>query len=239
MDWSFNKIMHGIKRIFSHIEPDEVIELDETLSHRLKIVMRAQVGDNIEILTPTQLAMGRIGVISKRSVTIKIDTSRAIIKPNYSLTVYQCIAKREYMDFITEKYAELGVTSLVPVISARSLPTLKQNTLERLKTIAVEAAIQSEKEFVMEITPSLSIERIKINNGINILFHERSGQRNIPIIKCNNVQMVIGPEGGFTDKETQHLTEKGFIPVTPIKSILKAETAAVLFTGIVALELNN
>lgn len=49
--------------------------------------------------------------------------------------------------------------------------------------------------------------------------------------------MIIGPEGGFEPEEAEMLKGKGFRSVSPFKPILKAETAAVVFTGLVRMEL--
>lgn len=231
--------MHGTKRIFFDGELNEVIELPEDVSRRLKTVLRAQTGDEVEILTRSSLARGVIGVVGKKSVSVKIDSVRDVVKPGYSFTAYQCIAKREYMDFIVEKYAELGVTKFIPVISSRSLSDFKDNTLKRLETIAIEAAIQCENEFVMEITTPLRLEKIKCGEGVNILFYERGSRQELPPITNRTANILIGPEGGFTEKEVETLVTAGFISVTPVKSILKAETAAVLFGGLVRMELDS
>lgn len=230
--------MHGTKRIFYDSELTEVIELPEDISRRLKTVLRAQTDDHVEILTRSSLACGVIGVVGKRTVSVKINSVRDAVKPAYSFTAYQCIAKREYMDFIVEKYAELGVTKFIPVISSRSLNDFKDNTLKRLETIAIEAAIQCENEFIMEIAPPLRLEKIKCTGGTNILFYERGIRRELPQVVNKSVNIIIGPEGGFTEKEVETLVNTGFISVTPIQSILKAETAAVLFGGLVRMELD-
>ena len=143
------------------------------------------------------------------------------------------------MDFIIEKYSELGVTDIVPVISSRSLDSLKSSAYERYVQIAKEAAMQCEREVVANILPVQKIERLKPLGDENILFHERLGENSMPKIISRNVSMIIGPEGGFTDKEYNYLINAGFKPYTPIDTILKAETAAVLFAGMIRLSLNG
>lgn len=229
--------MRNPKRVFYDGNVEEVIELPEDVSRRLKTVMRLNAGDPVEILTRHSLAFGFIGVVGKKCVSVKIETSRPAVKPAYSFTAYQCAAKREYMDVIAEKYAEMGVTRFVPVISSRSLPEIKENSLKRFEAIAAEAALQSENEFVMEVGKPIRIEKIKAGEGSNILFHERFGVPDMPAVDKNSASMIIGPEGGFTENEKLALISAGFTAVTPIKSILKAETAAVLFAGLIRMEL--
>ena len=231
--------MRRLRRVYFDGELLPVIELDENQSRKLKTVLRAEQGDIVEVLTSEYLAEGEIYIAGKRGVQVRILKSRPVIKPDYKFTAYQCIAKREYMDFIIEKYSELGVTDIVPVISSRSLDSLKSSAYERYVQIAKEAAMQCEREVVANILPVQKIERLKPLGEENILFHERLGENSMPKIISRNVSMIIGPEGGFTDKEYNYLINAGFKPYTPIDTILKAETAAVLFAGMIRLSLNG
>lgn len=229
--------MRRLRRVYFDGEISPVIELDENQSRKLKTVLRAEQGDIVEVLTNEYLAEGEIYIAGKRGVQVRILKSRPVIKPDYKFTVYQCVAKREYMDFIIEKYSELGVTDIIPVISNRSLDSLKSSAYERYVQIAKEAAMQCEREVVAEIHPAQKLERIKPSADENILFHERQGEKYMPEITSKNISMIIGPEGGFTDKEYNYLINAGFKAYTPIDTILKAETAAVLFAGMIRLSI--
>lgn len=229
--------MRRLRRVYFDGEISPIIELDENQSRKLKTVLRAEQGDIVEVLTNEYLAEGEIYIAGKRGVQVRILKSRPVIKPDYKFTVYQCVAKREYMDFIIEKYSELGVTDIIPVISNRSLDSLKSSAYERYVQIAKEAAMQCEREVVAEIHPAQKLERIKPSADENILFHERQGEKYMPEITSKNISMIIGPEGGFTDKEYNYLINAGFKAYTPIDTILKAETAAVLFAGMIRLSI--
>ena len=229
--------MRRLRRVYFDGEISPVIELDENQSRKLKTVLRAEQGDIVEVLTKEYFAEGEIYIAGKRGVQVRILKSRPVIKPDYKFTVYQCVAKREYMDFIIEKYSELGVTDIIPVISNRSLDSLKSSAYERYVQIAKEAAMQCEREVVAEVHPAQKLERIKPSADENILFHERQGEKYMPEITSKNISMIIGPEGGFTDKEYNYLINAGFKAYTPIDTILKAETAAVLFAGMIRLSI--
>lgn len=229
--------MRRLRRVYFDGEISSVIELDENQSRKLKTVLRAEQGDIVEVLTKEYLAEGEIYIAGKRGVQVHILSRRPVVKPDYKFTVYQCIAKREYMDFIIEKYSELGVTDIIPVISNRSLSSLKSSAYERYVQIAKEAAMQCEREVIAEIHTVQKLEKIKPAADENILFHERFGEKFMPEITSKNVSMIIGPEGGFTDKEYNYLINAGFKAYTPINTILKAETAAVLFAGMIRLSI--
>ena len=91
----------------------------------------------------------------------------------------------------------------------------------------------------IDIARSVKLERIKDESQEKILFHERLGEKKMPVIASKNISIIIGPEGGFTEKEYILLLEKGFKAYTPLDTVLKAETAAVLFAGMVRLGIDG
>lgn len=231
--------MRHLRRVYFNGTLSDVIELGEQESRKLRTVLRCEPGDTVEILTHDYLAEGEVALSGKRAVHVRILSKRDIIKPDYQLKVYQCITKREYMDFMIEKYSELGVTDIIPVVSSRSFDGLKQSSLERYESISIESALQCEREVPAVIHKPVKIEQIRPTSDDNILFHERLGEKSMPDIKSRSVSMIIGPEGGFTDYEYNSLIKAGFKPYTPINTILKAETAAVLFAGMVRLSIDG
>ncbi len=229
-----------MKRIYLPQFPSDQILIEDEEHHYLKNVLRAKPGMRIEIMTSGELLSAEIDGIQKRGISARILSRRALRPPAYTLTVYQSLLKREYMDAVVEKYAELGVTSVIPVIAERSLPELKENALRRYREIAKSAALQSEQEFITEIKEPLPVNKITVvTNADNILFYERAERKSPPVITRNNVALFIGPEGGFADKEVDYLLGAGFSAVSPVSSILKAETAAVVFAGWVRIALES
>lgn len=65
----------------------------------------------------------------------------------------------------------------------------------------------------------------------NFILYEREDHKSKMGIKSKSVSLVIGPEGGFEDDEVDLIISRGGIPISPIKGVLKAETAALLFAG--------
>lgn len=227
-----------MKRIFYDGSLTGQFSLEGDYFHYLKNVVRAKEGEKLGVLTAEKYAECTIAEIGKRSALISADNVRDIVKHDYSLTVYQCLLKREYMDFAVEKYAELGATAIIPVISHRSLNELKDKTKERFTDIALKAVLQSENEQIPVISDSIKIEKVTADSEINIMFYERCGTKQMPEVS-KNMSIIIGPEGGFTDEEYEMLTVKGFQAVRPIEQILKAETASVVFTGYIRMMQDN
>ena len=221
-----------MKRIYCETIQGETFEADKSTHHYLKNVLRIQRGDEIEVLTPDVLIHARVAEVSKNRTLLQTVSSRSTRKPDYSLTVYLCILKREYMDTCIEKLTELGATEIVPVTSERSLSNLKDKTKDRFTEISKKAALQCENEFLPDISDEISIRDITAR-GEAYIFYERGESPPLPEKMPRDVSIIIGPEGGFTDDEAKMCADKGFRTLTPVSQILKAETAAVVFTGMV------
>jgi 16S rRNA (uracil1498-N3)-methyltransferase len=227
-----------MKRIYYPHEIDDSITITGDYLHYLKNVIRAKAGDSLGVLGVSEYAECKIADISKKSAELEIIDRRTTYKHDYSLKVYQCLLKREYMDFAVEKYSELGATEIVPVISDRSLNDLKDKTLQRFKDISTKAVLQSENEQMPAISDAIDIADVSADADSNIIFYERC-EDGSQLKPAKDMSIIIGPEGGFTDEEYELLVSKGFTPVRPISQILKAETASVVFTGYVRILQEN
>ena len=227
-----------MKRIFYEGVINDVFSLEGDVFHYLKNVVRAKEGDTLGVLTPSQYAECTITELGKRSASVRADSVRETNRHGYKLTVYQCLLKREYMDFAVEKYSELGATEIVPVVSRRSLNELKDKTRDRFTDIAVRAVLQSENEQLPVIADSIDIGDITPCGTENIVFYERAETVGMPPVS-KDMSIVIGPEGGFTEEEISMLAAKGFKIIKPVSQILKAETASVVFTGYVRMMQDN
>lgn len=219
-----------MKRIFFDGELDDFFQLEGDYFHYLKNVVRARAGEVLGVMTNKYLAECEITELGKRSCEMKVISKRELIEPDYELKVYQCLLKREYMDFAVEKYAELGATEIVPVISDRSLNELKDKTKSRFKDIVLKAVLQSENEKIPLVHDAIKISEVQPDKDENIMFYERCEKSSTPKA-AKSMSIIIGPEGGFNDEEYEMLSSKGFQVVSPISQILKAETASAVFTG--------
>jgi len=225
--------MNSVPRIFydGDISTDinKHIELDREAIHKIVTVLRLKIGSNLYLQSVDVRAYVEIIELSKKRVLVSILNIYPLTTPNYRFEVYQAITKREYMDFIVEKYAEIGVTKIIPTITSRSIQDLKAKTVDRYRSIVIHAALQSESDFFTEVTEPIHLTDIQATTTDKILFHEREGQKTFPDKLSTDISMIIGAEGGFTEDETTLISSKGFDIYTPLKKILKAETAAIAF----------
>ena len=146
-------------------------------------------------------------------------------------------------EFIVQKAVELGVKKIGVFSSQFSSAYMNENKLERLNKVSREAA----KQCLRSVAPTVEYFQTlddALNCGADFEhklfaceFAEKS-EISLTSLK-NSVAMVIGSEGGFSREEAELAKKKGYALISLGKRILRAETAAVSLTSIVAYELGE
>jgi 16S rRNA (uracil1498-N3)-methyltransferase len=207
--------------------------------HHIKNVLRLRAGDRIQVSDGVQWEYeGIIGQHELEGLKVEIVQRQAFARePRVHITLFQGIPKQGKMDFIIQKAVELGVSELVPVFMARTVATDKGNfgkKLVRYEMIAEEAAAQCGRGIVPYIRQAIPFSKITevLDPEATILFLYEN-ERNITINEIlrglpsipKRLALIVGPEGGFDEKEAELLKEKGISCVTLGKTILRTETA--------------
>ena len=138
------------------------------------------------------------------------------------------------MDIIIQKCVELGVLSIVPVITARSVVRKKETEKKasRYQRIAESAAGQSMRGIIPKINEAIlfkdALKRLN-KSYLTLIAYEEEKNRSLKSTLTQNrsINIWIGPEGGFTCDEIFTLTSQGAITITLGKRILRTETAAI------------
>jgi 16S rRNA (uracil1498-N3)-methyltransferase len=217
---------------------DEVVSL-APIHNQLRRVLRVQPGTQLVVLDNegSERLMEVVGVERRDTTARVVEVRPAPAEPTVAITLYQCVLKSDKFELILQKATELGVTTLVPVISHRTVARpgkALENKQTRWETIVREAAEQSERGALPVVAPTCSFfEAVASATGTRLLPWEESeaspgllaalGQSQQPI---ESVSMMIGPEGGFEAGEIQEAIDAGWQVVTLGKRILRAETAA-------------
>lgn len=157
-------------------------------------------------------------------------------EPSIHLRLFQAMPKSDKMEFIVQKAVECGAAEIIPFFSERcvSRPDKKQmeKKLVRYQKIAVEAAKQCGRGIIPTVGQAVEFSALKTlisaeNTGI--LFYECS---TVPLREAvtefrENVDIIIGSEGGFEPREAEELQKLGLASVSLGKRILRCETAPV------------
>ena len=214
--------------------PGQSLSLDKAQAHYLFAVMRLSVGAAVLVFN------GRDGEwradvtqASKRGgeLTCAAQTKPLQMPPDLWL-VFAPI-KKARTDFIVEKAAEMGASRIVPVLTAFTNSGRVQR--ERLQAHAVEAAEQCGGTYVPEVAEAVKLDRLLDgwDASRQLMFCDEAlvgGAASLPVggDPVGPWAIIIGPEGGFSDKERARLHRLEYAhPVTLGPRILRADTAAV------------
>ncbi len=154
------------------------------------------------------------------------------------ITLFQCLPKGDKMELIIQKAVELGVSEIIPVASRRCVVKLEgkraASKVIRWNAIAESAAKQSKRMVIPKVGEILSYREalaLAKTMDVQLIPYERAegmaGTRRVleSIAPGQSIGVLIGPEGGFEEKEVQLAMEQGFEPITLGKRILRTETA--------------
>jgi 16S rRNA (uracil1498-N3)-methyltransferase len=204
------------------------VELDAGQANYLGNVMRLGVG--AELLVFDGLSgewLARISEAAKKRMTLTVDRKTREAESIPDVWLAFAPVKRAQTDWLVEKATELGAARLVPVTTQRTVA--ERVKLERLKSIAIEAAEQCGRTRVPEIVEPVHLRRFleELDPARHLYFaDENGGEPLASSFREGPAAILVGPEGGFTDEERALVRGSGASAVSLGPRILRAETAA-------------
>ena len=217
------------------LSPDSVVELPDNVVRHLN-VLRVKNTEEIVLFNGNGQAYPALPeVLEKRRVSVRILREEATDNESpLNITLVQAVSSAERMDFTLQKSVELGVAEIRPVISERCVVRLSGERAEkrvaRWQEIVVSACEQSGRNIVPKVLPlttyaqalqQLSQETTKLLMSLN-----RAQKLSDVRPQSGKVVFMVGPEGGWTEKEEQQAFDAGFQSVTLGKRVLRTETAS-------------
>lgn len=203
------------------------VDLDASQANYLGNVMR--LGEGAELLVFDGSSgewLARISEAGKKRMVLTVE--RFTREPERIPDVWVAFApvKRAQTDWLVEKATELGADRLIPVKTRRTIA--ERVKLERLGSIAIEAAEQCGRTRLPEIAEPISLPQLLRHTERTIYFaDERGGEAPAMAFKPGPAIILTGPEGGFADEErTAIRAAPNAVPVSLGPRILRAETAA-------------
>jgi len=180
--------------------------------------------------------------IDKKKAVFDIIEKKAVRRKLPSITLFQCILKKNAMENVIQKATEIGVSAIVPVISERTVPDKRLDSRKtgRWQKISDEASRQSKRDFKCRIGLPVKLNCIQADD-YDCLFvpHEKAAEvsEGAPKLKnlaqSSSIAYLIGPEGGLSREEEKLLEDKGAIILKLGDNILRAETAAIYFLSVI------
>lgn len=201
-------------------------------------VLRLGPGDRVAVFNGLgQEFLCEVASAEKKAVTVTLieEIDPPASESPLDLTLAAALLKLDKYDLVVQKAVELGVTRLIPIVSARcEIPSDKaEKRSKRWERIVIEASKQCGRARLMEIGEVREFpEFISGCDGSKLIFAERGGAQ-FPAGPINKLSAVTGPEGGWEESELSLAEASGFVAVTLGARILRAETAAITAASLV------
>lgn len=239
----------------NQIEKDTVRIFDKENYQHIARSLRSRAGEKLLLIDENRI---------QYETTISEITSTEIIS-----TIDKCYKSKRFLDFdlylaqsplrsdaqniLVEKATELGVNGVYPVKTDNCAlnSDMIDKKIPKWQKIMYEASKQCERAYVPEFYERTTLENLLSDSGFDkiYVFCERIANKTIrnsfnsnPIRKGEKVLVVIGPEGGFSQKEFDYFqnSKNGIIEMLTLGDlILKAETAVTVALGNVIYEYAN
>ncbi|MCX5700826.1 MAG: RsmE family RNA methyltransferase [Candidatus Omnitrophica bacterium] len=234
------------------ISGDKITIQDREQMHHIKDVLRLKEGEKVAIFDEDKFEYSC--VISKISdkvyLDIKTRVNPCLADSRFKLTIACAIPKKAKIDDITDKLVQLGVHSVIPLMTERVVVKLDKQKkllrLERWKKIALSAAKQSQRNSLPIIEPVMSFkEVVALADKFDLKLIPTLGGRRKSLkeifakITPASIIVLIGPEGDFTDDEVNLAKKAGFIPITLGDLVLRVDTAALAIASFIRLNADH
>ena len=217
------------------LSPDSVVELPDNVVHHLN-VLRVKNTEEIVLFNGNGKAYPALPeVLEKRRASVRILREEATDNESpLNITLVQAVSSAERMDFTLQKSVELGVAEIRPVISERCVVRLSGERAEkrvaRWQEIVVSACEQSGRNIVPKVLPlttyAQALQQLPQETTKLLMSLNRAQKLSDVQPQSDKVVFMVGPEGGWTEKEEQQAFDAGFQSVTLGKRVLRTETAS-------------
>ncbi len=229
------------------VSPDAIhgerVTFSPEQSRQIARVLRLVRGNVVYALDNTGLIFTvRLEQVRPREVWGQIvDVREAGGEPPVHITLYLALLKGEKMDWALQKGTEVGVSRFVPVLTERTVVRRREKK-SRWERILQEAAEQCGRGRIPTLGEIVPLARALTNVGeydTVLIAHNGAGVAQFRDVvsaiagRPQRVALFIGPEGGFTEAEVASARERGAMPVHLGPRVLRAETAAVVFSALV------
>lgn len=231
------------------------VVFDSSESHHLTKVLRKKIGDVVQIFDGEGLvsAVKITDLSDPHKVQAEIVSAQKLTRHDIELKIYPAILKAERFDWLIEKLTEIGVTSIHPILTERTLIHIKSPQIDlkikRWEKIILSASKQCGRTVLPKIFSPINFTQAvdEINEkDMKLILWEGEEKNKLSDIAKNfklsdsppsqtTIHLFVGPEGGFAIQEVKQVTESGFISISLGENILRAETAAIAAASVILL----
>lgn len=218
--------------------------------HHITKVMRMKVGDNLIVASNGYSWLCEISLILEKTIEVNIIEKMNEQKElNVEVAIAHGLVRREKAEEVIDKITQLGATSYIQVLMERSNVKINDEKIDkklyRMNKIAKEVSEQSHRTKKLEVLKPINFSDLfNLKKEYDLLLyayekaeHDDSLKVILRASKYHKILVVIGPEGGISEKEVELLKENEFLPISLGPRILRTEVAPTYFMAAISYEL--
>lgn len=201
-------------------------------ARHLTRVLRVESGTHFEISDNRSAYLAEVVEAKGERVVFRVESPLASSTLPARITLCAALFKFDRFEWMVEKATELGVARILPVEATRSEKGLfeaSRKRSERWARIAREASQQSRRTTMPEVLPAVGFDAaLKTEADARLFLEEETAPPLLKVLKerPSSVALLLGPEGGWTDREREAAGSAGWTAVSLGPQVLRAETAA-------------
>jgi len=242
-----------VRRFFvEHIDRDaRSCIIRGTEARHLAKVLRMAAGDRCVVMDRAgNRFQARIESAAHKEVRVMLERPLPAPPPSpVEITLCQALLKSRPMDYVIQKTSEIGVHSIIPFLSHRTVVRVEETRvsgkLRHWREVARDAATQSDRASPAQLESPAAFTSLMARwrhvEALKVLLWEQEDSQDLKGLlrqspAAKRFIALIGPEGGFERSEVESARAAGFTAVSLGSRILRAETAAVTIVAIVQYE---
>jgi len=213
--------------------------LPKDLGSYLVKVLRLRAGNRLVLFDPEARVEADAELLRDVPAIARVGALRPAARAaSRDVALIQGLAKGDKPEQVLRAAVALGAAQVTFVRTERSVPGAELR-MERLRAVMLDTARQCGRGDLPELAPLSSLEgALQASDGLGVLLDPNAPQSLVELLRSaapsQPIALAVGPEGGFSERETQRLLAAGFQPVRLAPFVLRTELAAVAALSVVA-----
>ena len=222
---------------FNHLEEGDMVKLDDSEARHASQSRRLSANDAVILLNGKgEKAYGYFAELDKRIAKVAIEKVETCSNPKRNVVVASAIPKGDRQKVMLDMLTQLGISGFIPLKCDFSVTHLSEKLTSKWQKVAIEACKQSENPFLPIIHSELDLEQLIDSEFWQTHCAIRAEKKQNDSYDANQVAkflgaknslVIIGPEGGFSNRETILLDSDSSTTFSIGDHILRTETAAI------------
>jgi len=209
-------------------ENNDTIDVNDIDSKHLIRSLRKKIGDEISFTNGNGLSCKTKIIEIGKKVKVEILSFKKEALSNEKIHIaISPLKNSSRFEWFLEKATEIGVREITPLITRYS--EKKKINFERAERVLISSMKQSYQFYKPKINSIINFSDFIIqNNDFKIMANLKTNRLiKANDIKSNNICLMIGPEGGFSEEEIIEASDNNILEISLGKNRLRSETAAV------------